>query len=250
MTVQNILPIERPYRPRLDNFVIGDNQELLNELAVAAAGFRGLWIFGEQASGRSHLLQACASVPNGFYIACDSSNPDRIEADFVARGVEVLSALAALRSGTMNDEGSSGVAMESAIVIAIDDAAAIRGLSRAEETMMNLYEQCKALQARFLVSHDHAAQHIDFVLADLNSRLRALSHFQLVPLDDRGKARVLRLRAEQRGYDLNEAVLDYWLRRGPRSLNVLLDDLQRLDQATLERQRLLTIPLLKEILGY
>ena len=61
---------------------------------------------------------------------------------------------------------------------------------------------------------------------------------------------MLRLRAEQRGYDLNEAVLDYWLRRGPRSLNVLLDDLQRLDQATLERQRLLTIPLLKEILGY
>jgi DnaA family protein len=57
-------------------------------------------------------------------------------------------------------------------------------------------------------------------------------------------------RAEQRGYRLGDNVVEYWLRRGPRGIDQLLADLDRLDQATLEQQRLLTVPLLKSVLGY
>ena len=77
-----------------------------------------------------------------------------------------------------------------------------------------------------------------------------LAHFSLVPLCDQGKAEVLTLRAQAKGYDLPDAVLEYWLRRGPRDLSTLVRDLERLDEATLRHQRLLTVPLLKQVLGY
>jgi DnaA family protein len=80
--------------------------------------------------------------------------------------------------------------------------------------------------------------------------MRGLEHFALLPLNDQGKAQVLSERASAKGYELTEAVLDYWLRRGPRDLATLVSDLQRLDQATLVQQRLLTVPLLKQVLGY
>jgi chromosomal replication initiation ATPase DnaA len=49
---------------------------------------------------------------------------------------------------------------------------------------------------------------------------------------------------------LTDAVVEYWLRRGPRGIDQLLTDLERLDQATLQHKRLLTVPLLKSVLGY
>ena len=49
---------------------------------------------------------------------------------------------------------------------------------------------------------------------------------------------------------MSGSVVEYWLRRGPRGLDQLLADLERLDAATLQHKRLLTVPLLKSVLGY
>ena len=56
--------------------------------------------------------------------------------------------------------------------------------------------------------------------------MRGLEHFALVPLNDADKAQVLTARAQAKGYELTEAVLDYWLRRGPRDLATRVADLQ------------------------
>jgi DnaA family protein len=77
-----------------------------------------------------------------------------------------------------------------------------------------------------------------------------LAHHQLAPLHDDDKGQALRIRAEQRGYHLSDSVVEYWLRRGPRGIDRLLADLERLDAATLQHKRLLTVPLLKSVLGY
>jgi DnaA family protein len=103
---------------------------------------------------------------------------------------------------------------------------------------------------RLLVAHRQGAGQLAFGLQDLNSRMRALSHHRVRELSDSDKGSLLRHRAEQSGYHLNEAVLEYWLRRGPRSMDRLLADLAALDQATLQHKRLLTVPLLKSVLGY
>ena len=89
-----------------------------------------------------------------------------------------------------------------------------------------------------------------FCFADLASRLGSLQHFALQPLNDADKARLLQRRAEARGYDLSQAVLDYWLARGPRDVQSLLTDLDTLDRVSLLERRRVTIPLLKQALGY
>ena len=75
-------------------------------------------------------------------------------------------------------------------------------------------------------------------------------HFQIQPLADMEKKQLLEQRADARGYDLSQSVLDYWLARGPRDLGALLRDLDTLDAASLAQKQLVTIPLLKEVLGY
>ena len=47
----------------MDNFVVGENRELVAFLRSPKAGFRGVWISGPGSSGRTHLLQAhCRAV--------------------------------------------------------------------------------------------------------------------------------------------------------------------------------------------
>ncbi|MOA50116.1 DnaA regulatory inactivator Hda [compost metagenome] len=87
-------------------------------------------------------------------------------------------------------------------------------------------------------------------LPDLKSRLTLALVFQLHALSDEDKLRALQLRASRRGLHLTDEVGRFILTRGPRSMNLLFDLLDILDQASLQAQRKLTIPFLKEIFGW
>ena len=82
------------------------------------------------------------------------------------------------------------------------------------------------------------------------SRLSLALVFQLQQLSDEDKLRALQLRASRRGLNLPDDVGRFILTRGARSMSALFDLLDRLDQASLQAQRKLTIPFLKEILGW
>jgi DnaA family protein len=144
--------------------------------------------------------------------------------------------------------------LDLSVTVSVDHVEELRNDPAAEEALMGLYnalhDSDRAVHRRLLVAHRQNAGQLTFGLADLNSRLRALAHHQLQPLTDEEKCEVLRRRAQGRGYHLTDAVVEYWLRRGPRGMDQLLADLERLDQATLQHKRLLTVPLLKSVLGY
>ena len=142
------------------------------------------------------------------------------------------------------------LASASDALVVLDNLGELQRDPRHEEALMLIYQSLYAVEGEMLVCHDQSARGVEFDLPDLNSRMRGFAHFALVPLRDQGKAEVLTQRAHTKGYDLPDAVLEYWLRRGPRDLSTLVRDLERLDQATLTHQRLLTVPLLKQVLGY
>ena len=74
---QLALGISPPPQPSLDNFVPGQNAELLARLRELKAGGLAeniVYIWGEAGSGRSHLLQACARP--GLAVADDVDNLD------------------------------------------------------------------------------------------------------------------------------------------------------------------------------
>ncbi|MBK8064847.1 MAG: DnaA regulatory inactivator Hda [Betaproteobacteria bacterium] len=81
---QLVLEIAPPRAPTLDNFVAGDNAELLAHLRAMAGGASAesmVYLWGDAGCGRSHLLQAtraAAREPQRLWIADDV---DRLAAD-------------------------------------------------------------------------------------------------------------------------------------------------------------------------
>jgi DnaA family protein len=60
---------------------------------------------------------------------------------------------------------------------------------------------------------------------------------------------VLRERAQSRGFELDDAVLDFLFRRYPRDLGAMLELLDRVDRESLAAQRRITVPFLRRIIG-
>ena len=84
---------------------------------------------------------------------------------------------------------------------------------------------------------------------DVRTRLAWGLVYQLKPLGDAEKAAHLKAEAERRGLQLSDEVAGYLLTRLPRDLYSLNELLDRLDRHSLARQRPLTLPLVKEVLG-
>jgi len=229
---QLTLAIEHPLEQRLDNFVAGNNDELLQVLRAPVQHFVGLWIYGDISSGRSHLLRgrclrALELGESACYVSC---------ADY---GHNPGGLLAALEYAAAHGQ-----------VVALDDLQYLPRQQAMHDVVMAIYQRVLNERGVLLVTHSSSSAQVDFLTPDLTSRMRSLQHYQIVPLDDAAKVRLLKQRAHQRGYALPQPVLDYWLARGPRSLGALLTDLETLDKASLVKKSPVTIPLLKQVLGY
>lgn len=229
---QFTLAIDHPHRQTLDTFVPGANLELLQALRRIGSEFSGYWIFGDVGSGRSHLLRGC----------CLAARQDDVSVNYV--GCEDFAHHREGLAVALSHAGQYGQ------LVAIDDIGAIIGDASLEQQLLAVYQRLLADGGRLIITHTSPAQALQFATADLASRMRSLQHFQILPLSDADKMQLLRRRAEHRGYELSQPVLDYWLARGPRDLGALLIDLETLDNASLTQQKKVTIPLLKQVLGY
>jgi DnaA family protein len=87
-------------------------------------------------------------------------------------------------------------------------------------------------------------------LADLRSRLQLCVSFEIVENDDAAKATIMRARAEQRGIELKDEVMQYIMLRNSRNLHDLMAILDKLDTLSLAEQRRVTIPFVREIMHW
>jgi DnaA family protein len=204
----------------LDSFVAGRNAELL-QLAHQLAGAesvtlsqRFVYLWGEPGCGKTHLLHALASTPRARYL--DASSP---EADFLA------------------DDHTR--------LYLLDDC---DRLSPALQiAAFNLFNQVREGTAA-LVAAGAAAPAVLQVREDLRTRLGWGLIYQVHGLTDAEKIAALTLAAHARGFALAPGVLPYLIthfRRDMRSLSAMLD---ALDAYSLETQRPITVPLLRNLL--
>ena len=84
---------------------------------------------------------------------------------------------------------------------------------------------------------------------DLRTRLASGLAFALQPLGENEVARALEREAERRGIALSHEVLSYLLTRFARDLGSLMALLDALDEFSLSRQRVVTVPLLKQMIA-
>jgi DnaA family protein len=99
------------------------------------------------------------------------------------------------------------------------------------------------------VSAKSSPASLNIKLADLISRLNWGPVYQLQVLEDADKVQAMQQRADQRGFELPDEVANYLLSRYPRDLHSLFALLDRLDFASLQAQRRLTIPFVKSHLA-
>ena len=127
----------------------------------------------------------------------------------------------------------------------LDGVEAIAGNASDEVALFHFHNAARAAGARLVYAASAMPAALPLGLPDLRSRLEQCTRIALEPLDEPGRREVLRQRAARRGLELDDAVLDYLLRRVGRDLGTLTALLDRLDQASLAAQRRLTIPFLK-----
>ncbi|WP_026075957.1 DnaA regulatory inactivator Hda [Noviherbaspirillum massiliense] len=204
----------------LDNFVVGRNEELLQLLQLFArrasrsGSERSAYLWGDAGSGKTHLLRALAGQPDTRYIPAESGP----EAYLFAPEVRLY---------------------------LLDDC---DQLSPAEQVAaFGLFNQVRE-HGGFLVAAGASAPAALNLREDLRTRLGWGLIYQVHGLTDDEKIAALSQAAQARGLVLSAGVLPYLIthfRRDMRSLSAMLD---ALDEYSLETQRPITLPLLRNLL--
>ena len=230
MTRQLPLALGLAHAPSLDDFIVGDNQAVLDVLRHALDDGEEplIYLSGPQGSGRSHLLlgQCAAAQHAGLrcaYLPLDARgglHPDMLD------GLETLD------------------------LVAVDDVQRVAGDRPWEEALFALFNRCHDHGTKMLFSADRGPAALECSLPDLRSRLAWGLTMAVRPLDDVGRLDLLRSLAARRALNMPEDVARYLLDRSPRQATELVDIVARLDAASLAQQRRLTIPFVRDSLGY
>lgn len=223
------LPLALRYPPdqRLDTF-IGAAAGDIAQLRTLAESPDGDWLFlqGPEGGGKTHLaLAACAAAEAG------------------GRRAAYLPLRAA--SGRLRDALD---ALEGDL-IALDGLDAIAGERDDEVALFDFHNRARSAGLAVLYTAQLAPDALALILPDLRSRLSQCTRITLSLLDDAGRRAVLRDRAQRRGLVLDDAALDWLLRRVGRDVAGLTGLLDKLDRASLVAQRRITVPFLRDTLG-
>jgi DnaA family protein len=225
MMKQLTLDIAPAPQPAFGNFVAGNNVQVIAALRAALSGppsERELCLWGEEGSGKTHLLKAGAAFAGesrAAYIAC--ANAGFAPADFA--GLDAGAQLAVDDVDQLDDAGQ----------IALFNLINRRKAAGAHGALI---VSCKKPPAR------------TGLRADLASRLAQSLVLEVVALSDADKAAALAQHAQSRGIKLADDVTRYLLTRVKRDLPTLIAVLDALDRYSLEQQRPVTVPLLRDIL--
>ena len=210
----------------LANFMAGESLEpLLASMRRAPTAEPLHYLHGAPQAGKSHLLQAlCHATSGAIYLPLASladANPARVFQD-----------------------------LEHAPLLALDELQVLAGRGDWEEQLFHLYNRARDSGCTLWIAASKPAADLGVALADLRSRLAGGITWVLPPYSDADKAAIMQFRARRRGLELPDEVAQFLIARDSRALGDLLHTLDRLDRASLQLQRPLTVPLIKEVMGW
>jgi DnaA family protein len=214
------------------NFYVAEG----NELAVHALrefcadrGERNLLVWGSRGAGLTHLLQAC----------CHHAFEQHQSVQYLPLRDLV---------GYAPEDVCEG--LEKVGLVCLDGIDQICGHRQWEQALFHLCNRLRDAGQRLLIASHTSPPSLPLLLPDLKSRLLGGVVYHLRALNDQEKAVALQLRARSRGMEMSDEVARFILSRAPRDTNDLFNLLDHLDDASLQQQRKLTIPFIKEVLGF
>lgn len=218
MMEQLVLDIHLDAPPDFNNFVVGENGALIEALRHAVQGEGHIYLWGEAASGRSHLLRAAVGLSE-------------------AAGRPACYLEAATIGDTLPDTP--------ALLIALDDVSHLS--ADAQIALFNAFNRAHPRNQTLLLAGPRAPRELD-LREDTRTRIGQCLIFEVKPLDDKSRIAILAMLAERRGLRLADEVIAFILRHGRRDLPSLVSLIDALDHASLKRKRPITLPLLRTLM--
>ena len=217
-----------------ENFYRSAGSESAQVIAALQGFIKGneehcLFLWGQGGVGLSHLLQA----------SCHYAQAQGLKVQYLP-----LKDLAEFSPTSLFD------GLELMDLVCLDNVERVLGQLEWEQALFSLYNRLKDGGKRILISAKQGPHQLNITLPDLKSRFSWGLVFQLNAMSDEQKQKALQLRAKLRGLDLSEEVAQFILHRAPRDTHQLFHCLDCLDEASLAEQRKLTIPFVKQVLGY
>jgi DnaA-homolog protein len=201
------------------NFYTAENAQAVSLLQSKEA-FVYLWSTG--AAGKTHLLQAaCHQHLNTMYLPL---------AEHSHWSVDIFEGL------------------EQYAVVCLDDVQSIAGDQNWETALFNLFNRLRERHACLYITANASPTSLPIQLPDLASRLSWGVSLRLRELTDAEKVKALSMRARARGFTIADEVANYLLKHCPRDLHSLFAILDQLDDASLQAQRRISIPFIKQCL--
>lgn len=227
---QLLLDLRPNQPPSLDNFIVGENDELLSRLRMLAQPgcFDAIYLWGAKGSGKSHLLSAAASLAlrKRPVLLLADHRPDKEE------------------DGSCRLVGADFQAPPGGLLV-VDDVDVLN--ADAQIALFRIFNTARLVGLGLLLAGHKPPAKLK-LREDLRTRIGQTLIYEVRTLNDEQKAAALRRHALERGLKVDDGLVRYLLSHGRRDLPSLMAVLDHLDRATLERQRPATLPLLKEAL--
>jgi len=212
---------------RFDDFVAGPNVAVVEALKnVPDDPGANIFLFGEQGSGKTHLLNALCHETRergqrAFYLALKRLPKDAISS---LQGLEKLE------------------------LVCVDDLHMIAGDKAWEEALFHCFNRIRESAGRLVVSSGKRLSAMELALPDLASRLTWGLRLSLLTLQDPDKLAVINMHSDALGISVPADVQKYLLKHHDRSLAALIKTVEDLHHAALTHKRRITVPLAREVL--
>lgn len=222
------IPLALKFPPDQQFAAFEGSPELRAVVESAARGDSADWLFlaGPAGSGKSHLLLA----------SCAEARRSGRAASYLP-----LAGLAGRLPEMLEGQDATGLAC-------FDGVEAIAGRRDDEVALFHFHNAARQRGGQVLYAAAAMPAALGLALPDLASRLEQCTRLALQPPDEATRREILRHRAERRGLELDDAVLDFLFKRVGRDLGSLGALLDRLDRASLATQRRITVPLVRSVL--
>lgn len=215
----------------LSNFILCDSTRFLlltiEDFLLNDSDVNFLFLWGRKGVGKSYLLRAVnkeylKKKKNTAFISF--SNP-LVNSPQILKGLEKYD------------------------IIFIEDLHLMPQKKDWEIAVFNLFNLCLNERTRLFFTSLKTAKNLNISLPDLSSRLVAINSLEVPEITEEEKSTAIREASDRRGMNLDGKVLQYILNHTSRSLSDLLKLISDLDSFSLEKQRKLSIPLIKELLA-
>lgn len=232
---QRVIPLGGQDDRSLEQFVVGANAELIALLRALVAAPqmmpRLVYIWGESGSGKSHLLHSMIRLARELrrtthFWSLDTLASHDADSDLVP--VSKISPQALICADNVSEQ-------------TLADGGAV--------ALLGIYEAAMMRGAHLVLAAAPPPEQLAATLPDLASRLASGTSYQLKALSEENKPAALQLRARSRGFELEDNVVEFIMRHFARDTASLFGLLDRIDSASLSRQRKVTIPFVRDLLS-